>query len=524
MKINIKQQEYYTTKKRNVQLLISENFAEKIVPECDSVRLLDQIIEEIDKEPLEREYNRYGRPFSTSLSTLLKLVIYGSMQDHNSSRKLEKACKRDINFIWLLNGEKAPSHQTICRFRKNILSKCGEDLFYQIVKKLEEYGEIKYEHLFVDGTKIEANANRYSFVWKKSTTKYEIRNNEKLGELLSNINSNYGLNFVKVEEQLTYLESNFKGEFVHGRGKRKTQEQRDIEVLRERIGRKIKYENQQETFKGRNSFSKTDTDATFMRMKEDHMLNGQLKPGYNLQLAVEGEYITGVQLSSERSDQLTLIPLLDRMEEKLEVVYEDVTADAGYESEENYTYFENKSQDCYIKPMNYERSKTRKFKGNMALRENMEYNEIDDYYVCKNGKKLTFRFTSTRKSKSGFLSEISNYECEDCSDCNFKSECTKAKNNRKIVVSKKFIEQRKNSLERITSKQGIILRMNRSIQVEGAFGVLKQDHDFRRFLHRGIEMVSTEFFIRAMAFNVNKLQNKIMANRTGSQLFEKNIA
>lgn len=162
------------------------------------------------------------------------------MQDHNSSRKLETACKRDINFIWLLNGEKSPSYQTICRFRKNILSKCGEDLFYEIVKKLAELGEVNYNHLFVDGTKIEANANRYSFVWRKSTNKYEERNNKKLEELLVSLNERYNMNFEEIEEILKYLEDSFEGDFIYGRGKRKTQEQRDIEVLRERISKKNK--------------------------------------------------------------------------------------------------------------------------------------------------------------------------------------------------------------------------------------------------------------------------------------------
>ena len=149
-------------------------------------------------------------------------------------------------------------------------------------------------------------------------------------------------------------------------------------------------------------------------MKDDHMRNAQLKPGYNIQLGVEGEYITGVQVSSERSDQLTLIPLLENMESHLKTSYEDVTADAGYESEENYTFFENKTTQCYIKPQNYERSKTKKYKNNMALRENMAYDRTLDEYTCQAEKKLRAVYTGKRKSKSGFESEITYYACEDC--------------------------------------------------------------------------------------------------------------
>ncbi len=502
-----------------MQLKIDESFAEKIIPENDSVRLLDQIAEEIER-PLERAYKRTGRKCGTSLSAMLKVVLYASMENIYSSREIEERCKRDINYIWLLNGEKAPNYRSICRFRTEILSFCSEEIFYALDKKLKEYGEINYEHLFVDGTKIEANANKYSFVWKKSTNKYEKRATDKLEKLKSELKNKYGILGEDEFELYALLKERHTAPFVYGRGKRKSQLQRDIEELEGLLTRTVKYNRYQDVFDGRNSFSKTDTDATFMHMKEDHMRNAQLKPGYNIQFAVEGEYITGVDVSSERSDQLTLIPLLERMKEN-GVVYEDVTCDAGYESEENYTYFENSETECYIKPQNYERSKTKKFKSNMALRENMQYDEEADEYTCQNGKKLVAKYDSKRKSKSGFESEITHYECEDCNNCPYKKNCTKSAKNRTVKVSKKFIEQRKASLERITSEKGILLRMNRSIQSEGAFGVIKYDYGFQRFLHRGKKNVFNEILIVAMGYNINKYHNKIQQNRTGLQLFKK---
>lgn len=254
------------------------------------------------------------------------------------------------------------------------------------------------------------------------------------------------------------------------------------------------------------------------------MRNAQLKPGYNVQFGVEGEYITGVTVSSERSDQLTLIDTLESMHDYLGEYYEDVTADAGYESEENYTWFEDKPTECYIKPQNYERSKTKKYKSNMAQRENMEYDFEKDEYTCQAGKKLRAVYTGNRVSKSGFKSEVTYYECEDCKGCPHKKICTKAKGNRKLQVSKKFIEQRAACLERITGKKGILLRMNRSIQSEGAFGVVKENYDFRQFLLRGKKKVFTEILLIAMAYNVNKLHAKIQQNRTGTQLFDKLLA
>jgi len=504
-----------------VQLKIDEIVAEKIILADDSVRLLDEIMEEMDYTPLMRAYKRTGRRPATNPVTMLKILVYAIMEGIFSSRAIASACKRDINFIWLLNGEKGPNHSEIARFRSKRLPECGGELFYQLVRKLSVLGEIKYEHLFVDGTKIEANANKYSFVWKKSTTKYETRLHEKLTKLLPELCVQYGILADTPEELLRELEGRVTTPFVYGRGKRKSELQRDIEILRELLDRKGKYAGYQETFKGRNSFSKTDPDATFMHLKDDHMRNAQLKPGYNIQLGIEGEYITGVHISSERSDQFALIPLLENMEAYLGRSYEDVTADAGYESEENYTYFEGKTTECYLKPQNYERSKTKKYKSNMALRENMAYDAALDEYTCQAGKKLRAVYVGKRKSKSGFESEITYYESEGCEGCPHKKKCTRSKANRTLQVSKKFIEQRKESLERITSEKGVLLRMNRSIQAEGAFGVIKQDYGFRQFLLRGNKKVLTELLLVAMGYNINKLHSKIQRNRTGIQLFEK---
>ena len=159
-----------------------------------------------------------------------------------------------------------------------------------------------------------------------------------------------------------------------------------------------------------------------MRMKDDHMMNGQLKPGYNWQIGVEGEYIVGVDVSYERSDMTTLLPLLERMDVGIGKCHQNVIADAGYESEENYKGLIKREQNAYIKPANYEKSKTRKYKKNRFLRENMEYNETDDTYICPNGNLFKFIYTTTRKSKTGFVSEISVYECDNCNGCPLKSQ------------------------------------------------------------------------------------------------------
>jgi transposase len=306
--------------------------------------------------------------------------------------------------------------------------------------------------------------------------------------------------------------------FVSGRGKRKTQLQRDMEQLETFMAQKAKYADYNATFNGRNSFSKTDTDATFMRMKEDHMKNGQLKPGYNLQLGVEGEYIVGVNISSDRSDQGTLLDLLDRMEKGYGRRHENVVADAGYESEENYLGLKERGQAAFIKPQNYEKSKARKYRTNAYLRENMPYDPDTDTYTCPAGHTFEPIYETKRKSKRGFEAVISVYECGACEGCPHKKLCTRAKGNRQLQVSKQFVALRQAALDRITSPKGKLLRLNRSIQSEGAFGVLKQDYGFRRFLRRGMENVLTETFLYAIAYNIDKLYHKLMRNLCGCTL------
>ena len=525
----------YTINSGNYQLVIPMNF-EVLIPSDDSVRLLSQITEELNYRKLIMAYSLKGRKSAIPPKIMFKILVYAYMNKIYSTRKIEEACRRDINFMWLLQGCNAPDHNTIARFRTGRLSECIEDLFNQLVVKLSEIGEIKFENIFIDGTKIEANANKYSFVWKKAVNKNEAKLQEKVNQLIEKVNfeykdfkANYDIHDTenRLKSTLTYLK-NIKNkeniEFVNGKGKRKSNLQRLIELTEELLEKQMKYSEYNNIFKGRNSFSKTDTDATFMHMKDDHMRNAQLKPGYNIQIGVEGGYVVGVDVSSERSDQLTLIPFLEKLEENLPQKYENVIADAGYESEENYVYLEEHKQNAYIKPQVYEQWKKRNFKNLIGKRENMSYDEKADEYTCNQGRKLKKVGIAKKKSKTGYISEVTIYECENCENCKVKSKCTKAKGNRRMETSKIFNEKRAKSLENITTPNGIMLRMNRSIQVEGAFGALKEDYGYRRFLTRGKKKVFVEFLLLSIGFNINKLHFKIQNDNCNKLLYEKEIA
>ena len=400
---------------------ISENYQLKLpidldvlIPEDDSVRLLSLMMEELDYKKLYEAYSPNGRNPAVPPKILFKILIYAYMNDIWSSRKIELACKRDVNFMWLLEGFKAPDHNTIARFRTGRLEPILDDLFNQFIVKLYENNELELKNLFIDGTKIEANANKYTFVWKKTVSKNEIKLGEAIKLFIKSINDKFNKNFSIVENTLKCkllneileflnsikLSSNI--EFVYGKGKRKTELQKLIEEANKYLERQSKYDLYNSIFNGRNSFSKTDIDATFMNMKDNHMKNAKLKSGY-----------------------------------------------------------------------------------------------ISKAKIC---------------------------ECENCNDCPIKSKCTKAKSNKRIQVSPVFITKRKQSQDNITSEFGILARMNRSIQVEGAFGVIKENHNFRRFLTRGKKNVKVEFLLLALAYNLNKLHHKIQQNRLGVSFYTKAIA
>lgn len=455
-------QKDYTKNSDGYQLKLPLNL-ETIIPDNDSVRLLSQFVEAMDLTDL---YSTYERINSVSPRTLLKIVLYSYMNGDYSSRSMELKCKRDINFMFLLEGYPAPDHATFARFRSIHFAPCSKRILAEMSNALFDMGEISGETIFIDGTKIEASANKYTFVWKKAVTKNQAKLLQKLADFVAECELLYDIKIVygntikirhvkKLRKKLYALKETENIVFVHGIGKRKTSLQKSIETLESYLNRLKKYNQQIHICAERNSYSKTDHDATFMRMKEDAMGNGQLKPA------------------------------------------------------------------------NYEISKTRKYKNDIGKIENMEYDVKKDIYTCRNGKKLGVDHIRHSKSKTGYVSEKTIYKCEDCNGCPYKSECIKGNNcktpleerTKTLQVAKIFLKHRKEDLDRILSEEGILFRTNRSIQAEGSFGDLKQDMQFRRYLSKGNANVLAESTLLAMARNINKLHNKIQNGRTGTHLF-----
>ena len=509
-----------------------------MIPDNDPVRLLNACVEGMDLSELYKTYTRVPKNLATP-KQLFKIVVYAAMNGIYSSRKIEAACRQNINYMYLLEGKPAPDNTTIARFISLHLAQCSKELMSESTWLLRRNGLISSEVVFIDGTKIEANANKYTFVWKKAVSKNQARMLEKVAELIAVCEEMYGIRVAyndrislgtikMLVRELDKICQKERVVFVHGSGKRKTDLQRFAEQAGEYLKRMEEYVYKLDVCGDRNSYSKTDHDATFMRMKEDAMLNGQLKPAYNVQHAVDAGFVTWVDVSSHPGDTLTLCPMLADMEKYLHFRYRDIVADAGYESEENYMYLENNGQASYIKPTNYEISRTRKYKTDIGRRENMSYDKETDSYTCRNGKKLNVCGTRRSRTTSGYVNVSTIYRCSECSGCPFKRKCIKGNNcntpmeerSKVLYVSKTKEEKRAENLKRILSDYGTQLRMNRSIQAEGTFAVVKEDMGFRQYLYRGKDNVLAESVLVAIAYNVNKLHWKIQSQKSGIRLYE----
>ena len=484
-----------------------------MIPEDAPVRLTNAQLEELDYRKLHAAYSSKGRKSVTDPRVLFKVLVYVYQFGIYTTRKLEEACHYRIDFKWLLWDEPVPDHSTISRFRTGRCAEAVEDLFYQYVRYLEAQGETDHETVFIDGTKLESRAGRYTFVWRKGVEKQLAKVKEKVYALTS------ATTLEALEKHLSDAASGMA--FVHGAGHRKSAEQKAWEALDELRRKWQEYEEKLAIMgKDRNSYSKTDPDATFMRMKEDHMRNGQLKPGYNVQIGVNSEYITGIDAFSNRTDYGTMAPFLKTMQRKHGKKYESVTADAGYERLSNYLFLEANGQMSFIKPANYEQQKSSGFKRQIGRMENMTYDAEEDSYTCAQGRKLPLRRECTELQDGRYVTTAW-YRCESCVGCPVREKCCQAKDTeqaKKLRVNKTLQELRSASLENIRTEHGIHLRLCRSIQVEGAFGLLKTDFGFRRFLTRGKKNIRTELFFLALAFDLKKLWMKRNKGRLRTHL------
>lgn len=574
--VTMQKQDYYNDFFELGQQKINFSFLELRLPDDDPVYTLKKVMEELDFSGLLACCSEKGRTGYNPIM-MYAVVTYANMRGVRAVDRIVELCERDLAFIWLTKGLK-PRRDAFYDFKgKKLTGEVLDEINYQFLRRLNQEGLITLKELFIDGTKIEANANRYTFVWRGSINyhlaglldtidslyakynaflnengygaKYDLGNAlmfiiEGMDKVRSVIEQNRKrkltkhkklsnntvieidlcspLEILKLQKNLLTIAAGEGIEFVQGKGKRKPEIQQLYEELENCGARLMEYKECFEIMgKDRNSYSKTDLEATFMRMKEDHMLNGQLKPAYNVQIAVENYFIIHGYVSNDRTDYNTLIPVLEKHRKAFGDSLEEVTADSGYCSEKNLLYLKQNGIASYIKLQDHEKRKTRAYAEDISKYYNMTYQVFEDehYYICHDGRELRHLRTET-KEQEGYTQTFEVYGCADCSGCEHKARCLykyneekNAERNKVMKINEQWEELKEDSHANIQSEKGILKRQIRSIQTEGHFGDIKENEDFRRFNYRSSEKVYKEFMLYAIGRNINKyhrfLQGKI---------------
>ena len=270
------------------------------------------------------------------------------------------------------------------------------------------------------------------------------------------------------------------------------------------------YDSRLEQIGERNSMSKTAPDATFMRMKEDAMNNGHTKPGYNLQISTENQYITDFALFPNPTATLTMIPFLNSFLDRYGHLPSIAVADSGYGSEENYRFMDETGMEAYVKYNRFHLEQRPHYKPNPFHHDNFHYNAAEDYYVCPMGQHMTRIGTSYRKTESGYHSENARYRAQNCQGCPLRCMCYKAKGDQRIIeVNHRLNEYKRKARELLTSEEGLKHRGRRCIEPEAVFGQMKSNMAYRRFRHFGKDKVTMDFAFFAIVFNIKKLCSKI---------------
>lgn len=492
---------------------------EKIIENSDPVYTFCEVLNQIDlKRYLVVKENRTGRKRFDS-ETLLKVILFAFMEHgYVSVREIEKLCKTDIRFMWLLQDNNAPSFMTIDNFMNHCLSESIEEIFIEMNKYIFEQENVDLNHVYIDGTKLVANANRYSWVWKKSSIENRKKTFDKVTALLEEINNEIiyqGIRFdirteylEQITEQYIKLTGIIPSLIVRGRGHHKTKEQRNYDKLVEYTEKLKKYAKHIRICgEERNSYSKTDNDATFMRMKKDYMGNDQLLPGYNIQLGLCDEYISVFDVKQYASDMDCFQPLMEKFNNTYHRYPIYPVADAGYGSFNNYLYCEEHGMEKYMKfTMFKKETEDKNYRNNPFRAVNFPINENGNP-VCPNGKEFHYLYSRpVRGNKFGRTEEM--YQCEDCSGCQLKEQCCKCESNRVVRINEELTKFHKEVLNNLNSIQGALLRMNRSIQAEGAFGTIKWNRAYKRARRRGLKGVILEISMISCGFNLYKYHLK----------------
>ena len=495
------------------QIMLFPPSLDELIPSNHVVRIVSAVIDRLDISGILSTY-RGGGNSCFDPRMMLKVLIYAYLNNVYSSRKIERMLAENICFMWL-SGMSRPDYRTINYFRGKRLKTGIDGVFTQVVELLHQEGLVTLNVQYIDGTKVESSANKYTFVWRKSVEKFDSRLKQKTDALLKQIEERHA---IECEEDTSAGELTV--EDFSERLERLSEkiDESEISRLEARTIKKIKeesipkmeeYREHLEIMGERNSYSKTDHDATFMRMKEDHMMNGQLKPGYNVQISTENQFITHYGIYQRPTDTLTYITYQKAFRDRYGRFSDSNVADSGYGSEENYKFMTDNGIAPYVKFNMFHVEQKKKYSNNPFLPQNLFYNEKDNYYVCPMGQHMDFVREEKRYTESGFEQTVSIYMARRCHGCPLRAKCHKAKGNRTIEVNHRLNAYKDMVRSLLTSEEGLMHRSRRPIEPEAVFGQLKANGMFKRFRLKGLSGTNVEFGLKAIAHNLKKMSATI---------------
>lgn len=476
------------------------------------VRVVNEVLEKVDISELLRQY-KPGGTSSYHPRMLLKVLVYAYINNIYSSRKIEEAVAQNIYFMWL-SGMSRPDHNTINRFRGQRLQKTLQPIFTQVVLLLCEEGLLSIKELYTDGTKIEANANRYTFVWGNAIKGHREKIKQQLNELwqyaqsvaASELDDTDPSGFDKIDSEKVNQTIDAINAAISDKKIDKGVKQKLNYAKKHWPAALNKYDEQEKILgEQRSSYSKTDRDATFMRMKEDHMKNGQLKPAYNVQISTNNQYIASYSIHQNTTDVNTLTDHLDQHIKSLKQKPNNITADAGYGNEQNYQWLEDKRITAYVKHTQFDRMQNETLRNkNPFSVDKLTYDDQKNQFLCPVGEPMKHIGWKIEETRGGYAQVIDSYQAKNCKDCFLKDACHQQPGNRIIEVNLNYHRLRQKAEKRLKTKRGIQKRKQRCFDTEPVFANIKHNHHFKRFMLRGIEKVTVETGLLALAHNLRK--------------------
>lgn len=497
-------------------------YLDDLIPKVHLVRVVNRVMNTVEVDAL---YDRFSDLGCSSYHPLmmLKTIVYAYCQKNYSCRQIARSMRQDITYMWLA-GLGTPSYRSINRFRSEYLKDVLEDVFTQVLDLLRLEGYIKMEEYFVDGTMIEADANKYSYVWKKNADRYKKAVQERVQSLFE------GIEKINQDEDERYGDHD-----LEELGERSTLTSEKIKAVSDRINKKLqekagqkpgktdrkmkstvnklekeaenlaRYEEQERIAGDRKSFSKTDTDATFNRMKDQ-----SLKPSYNYQVSSENQFVTNFSVHQNASDSFNFPDHLQKIIDRgATYLPENYVGDMGYGVEENFSILEAQDITSYLKYPGYFQETQSEYQKNPYIRKHMPYDPDGDFFTCPRGKKLVFQGEREKQNAHGYTSKSRIYVGEDCTGCPLREKCTRSKeNNRVIEVNPKLDAYRDETRENLNSEMGMLLRKRRGYEIETFFGDSKHNQGYRRARLRGLEKVNLDLAWLCIAYDLRKLHHK----------------